>query len=65
VNYIALTLANYFELEAKFFIVCKINKSNQQLLLDIRESGGELRTDLSSVDVDSGRLRSTCFVVLL
>ena len=34
-------------------------------LLDITESGGELGADLSIVDVDSERLRSVCFVVLL
>jgi hypothetical protein len=34
-------------------------------LLEITESGVELRTYLSTVDVDSERFRSICFVVLL
>jgi hypothetical protein len=46
-------------LDNKYYSICST------IVLDIRESGGELRTDLSTVDVDSGRLRSTCFVVLL
>jgi hypothetical protein len=34
-------------------------------MLEITESGVELRTYLSTVDVDSERFRSICFVVLL
>ena len=34
-------------------------------MLDITEFGGELGADLSIVDVESERLRSICFVVLL
>ena len=44
--------------------VMKFKASDWIKMLDITESGGELRADLSIVDVDSERLRSTCFVLL-
>jgi hypothetical protein len=41
------------------------NRPKPRGVLEITESGVELRTDLSTVDVDSERLRSICFAVLL